>query len=84
MSIVIKFGSSNCLLLNWLFPSEQDTDSSSEEEDDPSDLTSEADRKLRKEHAEEIELYIASERNNLTKLLTEFPEDTKLTRKKAR
>lgn len=66
---------------NSSFSSESDDESTSDDEDDNA---SGADRELRKQHAEEIEKYIDWERSNLTRLFSEFPDGTKLTRKKAR
>lgn len=60
------------------------TDDESSTDDEEDENISEADRALRKQHADEIEKYIDWERSNLSRLLSEFPDGTKLTRKKAR
>lgn len=67
--------------MQFLDFSVENDDSSSE--DDEESITEE-DRKLREQYTEEIEQYIELERNHLSKLLQDFPDGTKLTRKKAR
>lgn len=74
-----------CILTNPLIiPRLSEEDSASEDEDNCSVATSEQERRLSKRHCDEIDKYIEVERNKLTRLLQEFPEDTKLTRKKAK
>lgn len=52
--------------------------------DESDSQDSEKVREMNRKCSEELDEYIEREREKLTRLLTEFPEETKLTRRKAR